>query len=70
MFRGVAGPGILKPEKLLCSILEVYIGIMEKKMETTEVYWCDVGIMEKQMETTIVCWGSIGIMEKKMETTT
>ena len=46
-----------------------YIGIMEKKMETTIVYWGCIGIMEKKMETTIVYWGCIGIMEKKMETT-
>ena len=26
---------------------------MEKKMETTVVYWGDIGIMEKKMETTI-----------------
>ena len=44
-------------------------GIMEKKMETTIVYWGYIGIMEKKMETTIVYWGYIGIMEKKMETT-
>ena len=34
-----------------------YIGIMEKKMETTIVYWGYrggyIGIMEKKMETTI-----------------
>ena len=30
-----------------------YIGIMEKKMETTLVYWEYIGIMEKKMETTI-----------------
>ena len=35
--------------------------IMEKKMETTIVYWGCIGIMENQMETTI--------MEKEMETT-
>ena len=36
-------------------------GIMEKKMETTIVYWGFVGIMEKKMETTRgyigVIWG-------------
>ena len=47
-----------------------YIGIMEKKMETTIVYCGYNGIMEKKMETTIVYWGYIGIMKKKMETTT
>ena len=46
-----------------------YIGIMEKKMETTIVYWDYIGMMDKKMETTIVYWDYIGIMEKKMETT-
>ena len=45
-----------------------YIGIIEKKMETTMVYWDYIGIMEKEMETTMVYWGYIGIMENKMET--
>ena len=27
---------------------------MEKKLETTIVYWGNIGIMEKKMETTIV----------------
>ena len=31
---------------------------MEKKMETTTVYWGYIGIMEKKMETTIM--GYIG----------
>ena len=43
--------------------------IMEKRMETTIVYWGYIGIMEKKMETTIVYWGYMGIMEKRMETT-
>ena len=30
------------------------MGIMEKKMETTIVYWGYMGIMEKKMETTHV----------------
>ena len=30
-----------------------YIGIMEKKTETTIVYWGYIGIMEKKLETTI-----------------
>ena len=30
-----------------------YIGIMEKKMETTLVYWGYIVIMEKEMKTTI-----------------
>ena len=38
----------------------VYIGIMEKKMETTVICWGNIGIMEKKMETTIR--GYIGIM--------
>ena len=33
-----------------------YFGIMEKKMETTMVYWGYIGIMEKKMETTMVYW--------------
>ena len=36
-----------------------YIGIMEKQMETTTVYWGYFGIMEKKMETTIVYWGYV-----------
>ena len=31
-----------------------YIGMMEKKMEVTVVYWGYIGIMEKKMETTII----------------
>ena len=34
---------------------------MEKKMETTSVYWDNIGIMEKKMETGFVYWGYIGI---------
>ena len=30
---------------------------MEKKMETTIVYWGYIGIMEKRMEATIVYYG-------------
>ena len=30
------------------------MGIMEKKMETTIVYWGYIGIMENKMETTIM----------------
>ena len=41
------------------SSLGLYIGIMEKKMETTIVHWGNIGIMEKKMETTIVHWGCI-----------
>ena len=29
------------------------MGIMEKNMETTIVYWSYIGIMQKNMETTI-----------------
>ena len=48
-----------------------YIGIMEKKMETTiigfsrdynGIFWGYIGIMEKNMETIIVCSGSVGLM--------
>ena len=46
-----------------------YMGIMEKKMETTKVYWGYTGKMENRMETTIVYWGYMGIMENKMEIT-
>ena len=34
-----------------------YIGIMEKKMGTTIVYWGHIGIMERKTETTLVHWG-------------
>ena len=41
------------------------IGIMEKKMETTRVYWGyigdNIGIMEKKLEATRVYWGYIYI---------
>ena len=33
-----------------------YIGIMEKKMEVTMVYW---GYSGKKMETTLVRWGYV-----------
>ena len=46
-----------------------YIGMIEKKMETTIVYWGYIAIMEKKMETTLVYWRYIGRMEKKIETT-
>ena len=49
-----------------------YIGIMEKKMETTiptssnlAMNWGYIGIVEKNMETTIVYREYIGIMERK-----
>ena len=44
-----------------------YIGIMEKKMETTIVCWGCMVIMETKMETSVVYWGCIGILEKNME---
>ena len=47
----------------------VILGLMEKKMEATMVYWGYMGIMEKKMEATIVYWGYTGIMEKKIEAT-
>ena len=46
----------------------IYVGIMEKKIETIIVCWGYIGIMVQNMEAIIVCWGYIGIMEKKMET--
>ena len=57
------------PKFQVLQTISDYIGIMEKKIETTIVYWGYIGIMEKKIETTIVYWGYIGIMEKKMETT-
>ena len=53
----------------LASLCRYYMGIMEKKVETTIVYRDYIGIMEKAMETTIVYRDYIGIMENKMETT-
>ena len=41
----------------------VYIGIMEKKMETTIVYWGYIKVILG------LYWGYIGIMEKKTEPT-
>ena len=43
-------------------LLGLRVVIMEKKMETTTVYWDYFGIQEKKMETTMVCWESIGMM--------
>ena len=51
---------------LLCYI-GVILGIMEKKMESTMLYWGYIGIMEKKMESTMLCWGYIGNNGKKME---
>ena len=46
----------------------VILGVMEKKIEATEVYWGYTGISEKKIEATVVVyWGYIGKMEKKME---
>ena len=39
-----------------------YMGIMEKKMETTIVYWGHIGMMEKKTETTIMGY-YIGLRE-------
>ena len=44
-----------------------YIGIMEKNMETTIVYWGSSNKSENS--SIIVSWGHIGIIEKNMETT-
>ena len=45
------------PSVTLAPVLDLIIGIMEKKMETTIVlYWGCIGIMEKKMETIIVYW--------------
>ena len=35
---------------------------MEKKMETTIVFWGYIGIVENKMETTILCMGFIGFV--------
>ena len=43
---GDTTPWLTDPKTLL--------GIMEKKMEATTIYWCYMGIMEKKMETTIL----------------
>ena len=34
----------------MANVYKGYIRIMEKKLETTIVYWCDIWIMEKKME--------------------
>ena len=34
-----------------------FIGMMDKKMETTIVYWGYIGVMEKKMEASVVYWG-------------
>ena len=41
-----------------------HIGIMQKEMETTIVYWGYIGIMEKKMETTIAYWSYIFYAKK------
>ena len=41
-----------------------YIGIMEKKMETTIMYRDYIGIMEKKMETTIIYRDYIEIIDR------
>ena len=40
------------------------IGIMEKKIETTIVYWACMVMMEKKKETSIVYCGCIRILQK------
>ena len=37
-----------KEKSKLLSYVGGSIGIMEKNMETTTVYWCSIGIMEKK----------------------
>ena len=56
---------------MACANLGFHIGIVEKKVETTIVYWdyYIIRIMEKRIETTVVYWGCLGTMEMKMETT-
>ena len=44
--------------------MQGHIGIMEKKMETTIVYWGDKGIVEKKMETTIVWTGKLNVFPR------
>ena len=49
-----------------------YIGITEKRLETTIVWYIGgyIWIMEERMETTIIVyWGSTEIMEKRMGAT-
>ena len=45
----------------------VILGVMEKNIEATEVYWGYTGISEKKIEATVVYWGYIGKVEKTME---
>ena len=42
------------------------MGIMEKKMEATIVYWGYIGIMEKKMETTSAWRKSGGIQRPSL----
>ena len=44
------------------------MGIMEKKMEATIVYWGNIGIMQKKMEATIMENQTEKKMENEMET--
>ena len=46
-------------------VSRVYVGILEKNVETTIVYWGYIGIMETRMETTIVSWGYIGGLSER-----
>ena len=63
--------GIIRDYRLIGYILGLYWGYkgtMEKKMETTIVYWgyIDIGIMENKMETAVTYWGSTYIAEMSM----
>ena len=58
--RSIPQPGEQALRRGAGCLPHIYIGVMEKKMETTVVYWGYIGIMEKNMETTIVYWGYIG----------
>ena len=49
---------------MILGLYRGYIGIMEKKMETTTIYRDFIGVIQSLYR------GYIGIMEKKMETTT
>ena len=37
----------------ILGLYRVYIGVMERNMQTTIIYWGYIGIMEKKMEATI-----------------
>ena len=46
-------------------VSRVYVGTLEKNLETTIVYWGYIGIMETRMETTTVYWGYIGGLSER-----